>query len=150
MKVLVCGGREFDDATLLDSVLDNFHKGYRITVLIEGGARGADSLAREWAFKRGVHCATMPALWNTYRKKAGPIRNGHMLLLGPVVVFAFPGGNGTENMVSQARVAGVEVLRVSSENAGAAIQAGWTATPCAGSATSPAAAMRTGRNSHYE
>lgn len=45
MRVLVCGSRHFSDRKLLDATLAELD----ITTLIEGHARGADTLAREYA-----------------------------------------------------------------------------------------------------
>lgn len=90
------------------SVLD----GHKPDMIIEGGAPGADRLARLWSESRGVHCASVCALWGKYGKKAGPLRNAAMLDLRPDVVIAFPGGSGTANMVRQAEAAGVRVCMV--------------------------------------
>jgi hypothetical protein len=54
MRVLVCGGREFDDVGLMISALDRLHTEKFFTVLIHGNARGADRLADAWAWCRGV------------------------------------------------------------------------------------------------
>lgn len=108
MKVLVCGSRHFNDRELLERVLG----GYPITELIEGEARGADTLAREWAEARGIPVQRYPADWNTYGKRAGPIRNSQMLREGcPDMVVAFRGPNsrGTRNMIDIAITTGVPV-----------------------------------------
>lgn len=112
MKVLVCGGRDFDDALTLGAWLGGIHKNNGpITLLIEGGARGADVMARKFAEWQGIPVRTFPADWDKHGKAAGPIRNKQMLDEGkPDLVVAFPGGRGTENMVKQARSAGVRVL----------------------------------------
>jgi hypothetical protein len=81
------------------------------TIIVEGGARGADQLAREIAADLGVHCATVPALWRRYGKSAGPRRNAAMALLNPDVVFAYSlGGAGTADMVRRAEAAGIRVI----------------------------------------
>ena len=54
MRVLVCGGRDFDDAGLMISVLDRLHAQKSFTVLIHGDARGADRMAGQWAKRHGV------------------------------------------------------------------------------------------------
>ena len=54
MRVLVCGGRDFDDVGLMISVLDRLHTEKSFTVLIHGNARGADRMADAWACRRGV------------------------------------------------------------------------------------------------
>ena len=49
IRVLVCGGRRFNDAELLGSWLGGIHKQRGISCLIEGGATGADRMARAFA-----------------------------------------------------------------------------------------------------
>lgn len=112
MRLLVCGGRGYNDLAYGRSVLDRFHAKYPVDVLIEGGANGADMMARGWASVNGVHGATVHAMWELHGPKAGPLRNAAMLKLSPDAVIAFPGGRGTENMCRQAEDAGVKVYRI--------------------------------------
>jgi hypothetical protein len=49
MRVLVCGGRSFDDLPLLDRTLDELHAERPIAAVIHGGAVGADTMAHFWA-----------------------------------------------------------------------------------------------------
>ncbi len=113
MKLLVCGGRFYGDAARVEAVLSAFHAERLIDLVIEGGAHGADRLARVWAQRKGIHVATVEALWQVYgRQRAGPIRNAAMLILQPDVVLAFPGNNGTADMKNQARRRGIEVIEV--------------------------------------
>lgn len=112
-RVLVCGGREYDDREQLFRVLDAAHLANPIILLIHGAAPGADSLAKEWALKRDVFCQAYPADWHGHGRAAGPLRNKQMLDDGkPHMVIAFPGGKGTANMIQQSEVAGVPVARV--------------------------------------
>lgn len=115
MKVIVCGGRTFSDRAWLFDALDKIHAKKAITLLINGGANGADSLAAEWAASRGVPSHTEYAKWRLYGKSAGARRNRCMLVYGPVLVIAFPGGPGTANMCELAEKAGVRVLKVKKE-----------------------------------
>lgn len=111
MIVLVCGGRDFIDQTLLSGFLDA--NASKITAIVHGNASGADRMAGDWAAVRGLPEIRVPANWGFYKNAAGPIRNGWMLTFcKPDVVAAFPGGNGTANMVDQARKAGVRVIEV--------------------------------------
>lgn len=98
MLTLVCGGRDFHQRDFLFKTLDRLE----ISFLIQGGAPGADTLSRIWAEEKGIPCATVHANWRKLGKKAGPIRNGWMLLLKPSLIVAFHGGRGTENMVRRA------------------------------------------------
>lgn len=104
MRVLVCGGRAFSDADYLNQELAAFHAETPITELIEGGATGADRLARNWAQSLGIKVLTYHANWVGHGKAAGPIRNRLMLTDGqPDWVIAFAGGRGTANMIKQAQ-----------------------------------------------
>lgn len=102
MKVLVCGGRDFDDYKFLSDKLSALHNKYEIKILIHGNAKGADKLAGKWAEGNGIHTASITALWNSYGKGAGYRRNATMLLLEPDVVVAFSGGVGTNMMLELA------------------------------------------------
>lgn len=109
MRILVCGGRDYDNDELVDYNLDGLkHDGM---VIIQGGARGADKLAKAWAYYNKVTCEEYKADWKTHGNAAGPIRNRLMIDDGkPDLVIAFPGGKGTANMVSLAQKAGIKTV----------------------------------------
>jgi hypothetical protein len=110
MRVLVTGGRSFDDADMLDAALDDLNAEFGISCVIHGLAQGADTLAGYWAHKRKIEVFAIRADWKRYGKDAGPIRNGDLLKKGrPDLVLAFPGGKGTRNMMQQADKAGVPI-----------------------------------------
>jgi hypothetical protein len=112
MRVLVCGGREFGNWECVRDALDSLD----VETVIEGGARGADTHAWQWAALRGVRSETFQANWTAYGLHAGPKRNAQMLTEGkPDLVLAFPGGKGTANMIELARKAGVEVKEIACE-----------------------------------
>ena len=114
MRVLVWGGRDYSDHARVRAVLTKLHEANGIDALIEGGANGADRLARLWANAFGVPVETYEADWENQGTFAGPARNKRMLDEGkPDVVIAFPGGRGTADMVRKARRAGVEVVEIS-------------------------------------
>jgi hypothetical protein len=104
--VIVCGGRSYDKRAHVYAVLDEINPIF----VVQGGALGADTLARQWAETRGIPCATFHAWWTRFGKSAGGRRNAWMLMFVPVdLVVAFPGGRGTADMVSKATLAGVTV-----------------------------------------
>jgi hypothetical protein len=105
MKVLICGSRHFQDRALMERTLSQFV----ITEVVEGGAPGADTLAKEWASANNIPVTECMAEWEKYGRAAGPIRNRKMLLEGPELVIAFManGSRGTKNMVKQAEKVGV-------------------------------------------
>lgn len=113
-RVLVCGGRDYDNEVALGIRLSHVDmKRGPISLLIHGGARGADALAGAWAAMNGIASKCYPADWAQYGRPAGPLRNQRMIDEGrPDLVVAFPGGQGTADMVRRARAAGVEVIEV--------------------------------------
>jgi hypothetical protein len=116
VKVLVCGGRDYDDRDLVFIVLDRIHKETPIEFVIQGEASGADALAREWAIDRKVALIGCHADWAKHGRAAGPIRNQDMIdRWEPSMVLAFPGGRGTADMVRRARKAGVPVEHAARE-----------------------------------
>lgn len=130
MRILVCGGRTYGWAKVVEGmlprkvvnsehwntmygVLDYYYP--RVTHIISGHAPGADQMAEAWADERGVPLTIFPANWQKDGRAAGPKRNQRMLDEGkPDLVIAFPGGTGTADMVSRAQHAGIEVKIVSS------------------------------------
>ncbi len=80
--------------------------------IISGEAGGADMLAKQYAEECGWNYEGYPADWNTYGKRAGPIRNNEMLVKGKpdlVVAFLAPNSRGTKHMISISEKAGVTV-----------------------------------------
>lgn len=116
MRVLVCGGRKFYNKILFKRTMDKLHANQPITCIIQGGASGADFLAKHWA--KAIACVPQEefkADWGQGRS-AGPKRNAVMLKDGkPDLVVAFPGGKGTADMVKKARKAGITVLEIKDE-----------------------------------
>ena len=110
MRVLVYGGRDFTKQNLGFRALDKLHAEFGFTLVIDGVARGADTIGYNWAQKEGLPSERYPAQWDKYGRSAGPIRNKQMLDEGkPDIAVAFPGGTGTSNMTKQLLEAGVLV-----------------------------------------
>lgn len=115
MIIIVCGGRNYSDRAKVKKVLDSIHEKMPISLVVEGGALGADRIASYWAGSTGIKSVRVHADWKKYGDRAaGPIRNKKMLDDNPDVklVVAFPGGRGTGNMKRQAREKGIEVMEI--------------------------------------
>jgi len=113
MRVIVCGGRDYQDYDKVIRCMDALHRKHGVTLVIEGGANGADAHGGIWADNNQIPRCTMRANWEKQDNDAEPIRNQNMLdLLFPDCVVAFPGGKGTANMVRKAKAAGVNVWEV--------------------------------------
>tara|TARA_Y100000310_G_scaffold345352_1_gene464046 strand:- start:8357 stop:8725 length:369 start_codon:yes stop_codon:yes gene_type:complete len=117
MKVLVCGGRDYNGVGIVYRTLDELDNDLRekngrgINQIIAGGARGADSLAEMYAEQRNIPRRIFKAKWDKYGKKAGYLRNVQMLEEGmPDMAVAFPGGKGTDMMVNILQSANIPVI----------------------------------------
>jgi YspA, cpYpsA-related SLOG family len=117
LRVLVCGGRDYDDLDWVFQVLDDIGVRHIIHGASYLGRRnprcGADYLADVYGEKRCIPTTRYPADWSKHGKAAGPIRNQQMLDESrPRLVVAFPGGRGTADMVRRAKAAGVRVREI--------------------------------------
>lgn len=109
--MLVCGGRDYADANMVEYTLGNLKRDG--LVIVEGGAPGADTLARNWARRNGVEVRTFHADWKKHGRGAGPIRNQRMLDEAlPEMAIGFPGGRGTADMLRRAEHAGLAIIMV--------------------------------------
>ena len=75
MKILICGDRKYDSKEKIFAFVKSLPPD---TIIIEGEAKGADTLAREAGEEYGFVVERYPADWSI-GKKAGPIRNTQML-----------------------------------------------------------------------
>lgn len=111
LVILVCGGRDYVNRQRVFEILDAALVRRTVAKIVHGGARGADTLAGEWARSRGIPEARYLANWDRDKNAAGPIRNQKMLDSEPVThVFAFPGGRGTGDMISRAKSRNIPVI----------------------------------------
>jgi hypothetical protein len=113
MRVIVCGSRDHSNVAFIWSKLDTLHAARPFTAFMQGGQRGADRMARDWARTKpelnGLRFQS-DADWTRYGHAAGPIRNWHMLEWKPdlVIGFPLPGSVGTWDMLCKAERAGIE------------------------------------------
>lgn len=106
-KVIVAGGRNFSDYSLLkeklDSILSEKRKTHQIYI-VSGMARGADSLGERYANENGFNILGFPAEWDAYGKSAGIRRNVEMAKAGDALVAFWDGNSkGTKHMIETAR-----------------------------------------------
>lgn len=83
-RLIIAGGRDFNDFTLAEKEIKEFLKGKRPSEIevISGGAKGADSVGERFARKYKCKLTKMPAEWKKYgNKSAGVIRNREMAVL---------------------------------------------------------------------
>jgi hypothetical protein len=114
VRVIVTGGRDYSDRAKLFEVLGIvYHDHDRDFTVIQGGADGADKLARIFAKEHGVKCITYEADWATHGRSAGPKRNQHMIDSSHAdIVIAFKGNRGTADCIARAKAACILIFIV--------------------------------------
>lgn len=111
MRLILCGGRHFDDAALIERQLDQVHAQYNITVLIHGGLPAIGTPAEVWARRHTVHVVRYPANWQLLGKQADDIRNRFMLEdARPDFLLALPGGRHTHSLVQIAQQMNIGII----------------------------------------
>lgn len=111
LKILITGDRKWADAKPIREFLSTLPSS---TIIIHGGAKGADEIAGRWAGSFGMEVRAYPADWSI-GKAGGVIRNTQMLEEEkPDVVVYFHNSlatsKGTKDMVEKAEKAGVRVI----------------------------------------
>jgi YspA, cpYpsA-related SLOG family len=139
MKVLVCGSRHWTNEAVIRRELERLPSE---TVIIEGGASGADSIARAVAHALGFTVLEHKAAWNTFGRAAGPIRNQQMLDENkPELVLAFTDDQsartGTADMLRRAERAGITYTVYDSSGRIAKERLSWQAPPQHGTESTP-------------
>jgi hypothetical protein len=116
MKVLVCGDRNWNNAEAMARELMYLSTRGDITI-IHGDCRGADKMAGEFATLMGFKVIAVPAEWEKYGRRAGPVRNRKMFDENtPDLVLAFhehiEDSKGTKDMMTYAKKKGCPVRLV--------------------------------------
>jgi len=133
VRVLVTGSRTWKDRTAVYAALDDLLREHQNLIVIHGACpTGADQIAQEWVIRAfrtsllGIATAEPhPADWTAHGKRAGFIRNEHMVSLGAGLALAFiapctkpgcqqgkpHGSHGASHCAALAEKAGIEVQR---------------------------------------
>lgn len=108
MRVAIIGSRTFNDYELLCNSLLEFEND--ITLVVSGGAKGADILGEKWAKEKNKEVLIFLPEWDKYGKSAGFKRNKD-IIENSDMVFAFWDGksSGTLNSINLAKKMNKEV-----------------------------------------
>ena len=118
MKVIVAGGRDFNDYKLLKETLDNFQQEYgNITEVVSGTAKGSDKLGEQYANENNIPIKRFVPDWEGLGKKAGHVRNRKMGDYakehnGMLVAFWDKQSRGTKGMIEYATKIGLKSVVV--------------------------------------
>lgn len=103
-RVIIAGGRDFQDYALLQRTVDVFLEDIDDDIsIVSGKAKGADSLGERYANERGYTVRAYPADWQQHGKAAGFIRNREMAQNADALIAFWNGqSRGTEHMIKTA------------------------------------------------
>ena len=94
MCYAVIGSRSFQDY----DVLSHFLKGHYISLIVSGGAIGADTLAARYAGEKNIPLIVIKPNWVKYPKTAGFVRNKEIIRAVDIVVAFYDGfSSGTKH-----------------------------------------------------
>ena len=110
-KVVIAGGRDFNDYELLRKCCDIALSSITDEIeVVSGTAGGADKLGERYAAEKGYHIRRFPADWGTYKKRAGYIRNDEMAQYGDALIAFWDGfSKGTGHMIDLANEYNIKV-----------------------------------------
>lgn len=104
MKVIIAGGRDFNNFDLLCEKCDKILSRQTEIEIVSGRARGADQLGERYAKERGYPIKMFPAKWSELGKQAGYVRNVEMAEYADgLIAFWDMESKGTEHMIDIAR-----------------------------------------------
>lgn len=89
MKLMVTGSRNWDLVPIISKHLYWFTRGWDEVTLLEGGAVGADSIARGYALSAGWEISTFLPKYDEHGPSAPHIRNQLMIDQKPDLVLAY-------------------------------------------------------------
>lgn len=105
MKVIIAGGRDFNNSILVNYTIGQFYElnGIYPTEIVCGMAKGADMEGYSWAKKFNIPIKEFPADWNLYGKSAGYKRNKQMAEYADYLIAFWDGkSKGTKHMIDLA------------------------------------------------
>lgn len=103
-RVIVAGGRSFNNYKLLEKKLDYFFSNKKEVIIISGGAKGADTLGQQYAKLRNLPCEIYMADWDRFGKSAGYRRNEQMAEIADAAVVFWDGkSRGSQHMIDLAK-----------------------------------------------
>jgi len=111
-RVIIAGGRNFNDYALLKKKCDHYlsiqiNKNINVEI-VSGAAKGADKLGERYAKERGFKLTQFPADWDKLGKKAGYIRNDQMRQYSDALICFWDGeSKGSQHMISTAKKDGL-------------------------------------------
>ena len=104
MKVIIAGGRDFNDYNKLRKVCNHMLSNQTDIEIVSGTANGADKLGENYANEKGYPIKQFPANWDLLGRKAGYIRNEKMSEYADALIIFWDGeSKGSKHMIDLAK-----------------------------------------------
>jgi len=100
MKVAIIGSRSFTNIDLMTEHLNKLH----IDGIISGGAKGADTLAHNFAIENHIPLTEFKPDWARYGRGAGIVRNKQIIDSADYILAFWDGhSKGTQSSINYAK-----------------------------------------------
>lgn len=111
MKVIIAGGRNFNDYDFLCKKVDEILVWNYIDIeIVSGTANGTDKLGERYALEWGFPVKQFPSNWDLHGKSAGYLRNSEMAKYSDLLIAFWDGkSKGTKHMIDLAKKGGLIV-----------------------------------------
>lgn len=108
MRVIIAGSRTITDYNELLKAIAAAK--FPISLVISGGARGADTLGERYAKNNGIPVERCLPDWSKHGNSAGFIRNAEMVNIADALIALWDGNSrGTMHTITLARKKGIPV-----------------------------------------
>ena len=118
-KVIIAGGRDFDNYELLNAQCTWLFSLRSISEIeiVSGMASGADALGVKYAKEHGLPVKEFHAKWEKYMSQAGYARNEEMAEYADALIAFWDGkSNGTKDMIQRMKSKNKPVRVIKYEN----------------------------------
>lgn len=114
MNLAIVGYRKYNKKEDAFAHIDAFIKTHGMpNKIISGGADGADSLAKLYAYEHKIPFEEFPPDWGTYGKRAGPMRNTKIVEHAThVLAFVSKYSKGTNDTIIKATNRGLPITAI--------------------------------------
>lgn len=112
MKLAIVGSREITDMSILLEGISKVPAMDQVTEIVSGGAKGVDTLARQFAESRGLRCTEFLPDYARYGRAATLVRNSQIVEYADLVL-AIPvkgGSRGTHDSMRKAEKVGKRLI----------------------------------------
>lgn len=104
MRLAIVGSREFEDYDLVCAEVAKIQKTQNVDLIVSGGAKGADTLAKKFAARNHIPLMEFPPDYNRFGRYA-PLQRNTLIVQNADTVLAFvaPSSRGTWDTIRKAQ-----------------------------------------------